>query len=140
MKNISETEFVVQRASLVKRLETVSKNLEVNVYSLAKSDMQQKNLLAAMIRCMAKDDPLCALATYGMQKCSITIDIRELAAKEYQSAAWHETLKRMETEGGSFVQALARAWRHADPFNDAIFREVYFNYWNSYSEKVNADA
>ena len=38
----------------------------------------------------------------------------------------------MERFGGSFVKALALAWRHADPENAIKLREAFRDIWDTY--------
>lgn len=43
-----------------------------------------------------------------------------------------EVLAQMDKRGGSFVKALANAFRHADPENFVILQSAFRGYWNHY--------
>jgi hypothetical protein len=45
-----------------------------------------------------------------------------------------EILQAMSTYGGSFVQALAEAWRKADAVNELKLRTAFSNYYKEYGE------
>ena len=45
-----------------------------------------------------------------------------------------EILTAMEILGGSFVAALAKAWRRADEGNQAKLRAAFPEYWAHYAE------
>lgn len=47
-----------------------------------------------------------------------------------------EILEAMETFGGSFVSALAKAWKLADEFNQAKLKEAFDPYWRAYEDLV----
>jgi hypothetical protein len=46
----------------------------------------------------------------------------------------------MEERGGSFVKALAAAYRLADPINRALIRATWPAYWTKYAEMASAIA
>lgn len=45
-----------------------------------------------------------------------------------------EVIDAMEAQGGSFVKALAVAYRHADMQNQAIMRRAFPQYWQQYQD------
>lgn len=47
-----------------------------------------------------------------------------------------EILDRMESEGGSFVSALATAWKRADPGNRIILHAAFSTYFDLYAVRV----
>ena len=50
----------------------------------------------------------------------------------------YDVIEAMERFGGSFVSALAKAWRAADEINKAKLREAFPNYWEQYHAMVSA--
>jgi hypothetical protein len=46
-----------------------------------------------------------------------------------------QVIEAMEKYGGSFVKALANAYRHADPYNRGMIRQCWKDYWKTYQEK-----
>jgi len=46
----------------------------------------------------------------------------------------YKTLDKMEKYGGSFVKALAKLARHADPQNLAKIKSTWSEYWEFYEK------
>lgn len=45
-----------------------------------------------------------------------------------------KVIDAMSKYGGSFVKALAEAYRHADPYNRGKIRQTWSEYWETYTE------
>ena len=45
-------------------------------------------------------------------------------------------IEEMEKYGGSFVKALAKCFRRADPVNFLKLKNTFSEYWSQYNKKV----